>query len=316
MEQQQLKRCPIGIQTFEKVIEGNYLYIDKTEYIYRMAHGASNYYFLNRPHRFGKSLLVSTMHSYFAGKKELFKGLAIEKLENEWTEYPMLHFDMSRAKHVDKEKLNEYLVWQLRGYNEKYGLTKNNDAEVNIQLADLIKRACEQTGRQVVVLIDEYDAPLLDGMHEEENLPALRNVMHNFYSPLKGCDPYLRFVFLTGVTKFSQLSMSGTLNNISNVSMLKPYAAICGITQEEMLEQMAGHIEHLAISLEMSKEDILLKLKEKYDGYHFSKACADYLQPVQPVQCFQIPKNTRNYWFSTGYAYFPDRYFCAMQTSM
>ena len=154
MEQQQLKRCPIGIQTFEKVIEGNYLYIDKTEYIYRMAHGASNYYFLNRPHRFGKSLLVSTMHSYFAGKKELFKGLAIEKLENEWTEYPMLHFDMSRAKHVDKEKLNEYLVWQLRGYNEKYGLTKNNDAEVNIQLADLIKRACEQTGRQVVVLID------------------------------------------------------------------------------------------------------------------------------------------------------------------
>ena len=299
MEQQQLKRCPIGIQTFEKVIEGNYLYIDKTEYIYRMAHGASNYYFLNRPHRFGKSLLVSTMHSYFAGKKELFKGLAIEKLENEWTEYPMLHFDMSRAKHVDKEKLNEYLVWQLRGYNEKYGLTKNNDAEVNIQLADLIKRACEQTGRQVVVLIDEYDAPLLDGMHEEENLPALRNVMHNFYSPLKGCDPYLRFVFLTGVTKFSQLSMSGTLNNISNVSMLKPYAAICGITQEEMLEQMAGHIEHLAISLEMSKEDILLKLKEKYDGYHFTWPSPDIYNPFSLLNALER-KKIDNYWFGSG----------------
>ena len=167
---------------------------------------------------------------FFAGKKDLFKGLVIEKQETEWTEYPVLHFDMSLAKHLDKEKLNEYLVWQLREYNGKYGLTKNNDAEVNVQLADLIKRAYEQTGWQVVVLIDEYDALLLDVLHEEENLPVLRNVMHNFYSPLKGCDPYLRFVFLTGVTKFAQLSMSGTLNNISNVSMLKPYAAICGIT--------------------------------------------------------------------------------------
>ena len=215
------------------------------------------------------------------------------------TEYPMLHFDMSRAKHVDKEKLNEYLVWQLRGYNEKYGLTKNNDAEVNIQLADLIERACEQTGPQVVVLIDEYDAPLLDGMHEEENLPALRNVMHNFYSPLKGCDPYLRFVFLTGVTKFSQLSMSGTLNNISNVSMLKPYAAICGITQEEMLEQMAGHIEHLAISLEMSKEDILLKLKEKYDGYHFTWPSPDIYNPFSLLNALERRK-IDNYWFGSG----------------
>ena len=159
MKQQSLKRCPIGIQAFEKVIEGNYLYIDKTEYIYQMANGASKYCFLSRPRRFGKSLLTSTLHCYFAGKKDLFKGLAIEKLETEWTEYPVLHFDMSLAKHLDKEKLNEYLAWRLREYNEKYGLTKNNDAGVNVQLADLIKRACEQTGRQVVVLIDEYDAP-------------------------------------------------------------------------------------------------------------------------------------------------------------
>ena len=136
---------------------------------------------------------------FFAEKKDLFKGLVIEKQETEWTEYPVLHFDMSLAKHLDKEKLNEYLVWQLREYNGKYGLTKNNDAEVNVQLADLIKRAYEQTGWQVVVLIDEYDALFLDVLHEEENLPILRNVMHNFYSPLKGCDPYLRFVFLTGV---------------------------------------------------------------------------------------------------------------------
>ena len=299
MKQQSLKRCPIGIQAFEKVIEGNYLYIDKTEYIYRMANGASKYCFLSRPRRFGKSLLTSTLHCYFAGKKDLFKGLAIEKLETEWTEYPVLHFDMSLAKHLDKEKLNEYLAWRLREYNEKYGLTKNNDAEVNVQLADLIKRAYEQTGWQVVVLIDEYDALLLDVLHEEENLPVLRNVMHNFYSPLKGCDPYLRFVFLTGVTKFAQLSMSGTLNNISNVSMLKPYAAICGITQGEMLEQMHEYIERLAVAQEMTEEETLRKLKEKYDGYHFTWPSPDIYNPFSLLNALER-RRIDNYWFGSG----------------
>lgn len=299
MKQQSLKRCPIGIQAFEKVIEGNYLYIDKTEYIYRMANGASKYCFLSRPRRFGKSLLTSTLHCYFAGKKDLFKGLAIEKLETEWTEYPVLHFDMSLAKHLDKEKLNEYLAWRLREYNEKYGLTKNNDAGVNVQLADLIKRACEQTGRQVVVLIDEYDAPLLDVVHEDENLPVLRNVMHNFYSPLKACDPYLRFVFLTGITKFSQLSIFSELNNILNISMLKPYAAICGITQEEMQEQMTAYIERLAVSQEMSKEETLQKLKEKYDGYHFTWPSPDIYNPFSLLNAFANDE-LNNYWFGSG----------------
>ena len=299
MKQQSLKRCPIGIQAFEKVIEGNYLYIDKTEYIYRMANGASKYCFLSRPRRFGKSLLTSTLHCYFAGKKDLFKGLAIEKLETEWTEYPVLHFDMSLAKHLDKEKLNEYLAWRLREYNEKYGLTKNNDAGVNVQLADLIKRACEQTGRQVVVLIDEYDAPLLDVVHEDENLPVLRNVMHNFYSPLKACDPYLRFVFLTGITKFSQLSIFSELNNIKNISMDEPYAAICGITKEEMLEQMGGYIERFALSQEMSKEDTLLKLQEKYDGYHFTWPSPDVFNPFSLLNAFEDGK-LNSYWFGSG----------------
>ena len=299
MEQQQLKRCPIGIQTFEEIINKNYLYIDKTEYIYRMANGASKYCFLSRPRRFGKSLLTSTLHSYFAGKKDLFKGLAIEKQETEWTEYPVLHFDMSLAKHLDKEKLNEYLAWRLQEYNEKYGLTKNNDAEVNVQLADLIKRVYEQTGRQVVVLIDEYDAPLLDVVHEDENLPVLRNVMRNFYSPLKACDPYLRFVFLTGITKFSQLSIFSELNNISNVSMDEPYAAICGITEEEMLERMSGHIECLAGALEMSKEETLLKLKEKYDGYHFTWPSPDIYNPFSLLNALERRK-IANYWFGSG----------------
>ena len=299
MEKQQLKRCPIGIQTFEEIINKDYLYIDKTEYIYRMANGASKYCFLSRPRRFGKSLLTSTLHCYFAGKKDLFKGLAIEKLETEWTEYPVLHFDMSLAKHLDKEKLNEYLAWRLREYNEKYGLTKNNDAGVNVQLADLIKRACEQTGRQVVVLIDEYDAPLLDVVHEDENLPVLRNVMHNFYSPLKACDPYLRFVFLTGITKFSQLSIFSELNNISNVSMDEPYAAVCGITEEEMLERMLGHIECLAGALEMTCEETRLKLKEKYDGYHFTWPSPDIYNPFSLLNALER-KKIDNYWFGSG----------------
>lgn len=299
MKQQQLKRCPIGIQTFQEIVNKDYLYIDKTEYIYRMAHGGSKYYFLSRPRRFGKSLLTSTLHSYFAGKKELFKGLAIEKLETEWTEHPVLHFDMSLAKHLDQEKLNEYLAWQLRNYNEKYGLTKNNNAEVNTQLADLIRSACEQTGRQVVVLIDEYDAPLLDVVHEEKDLPTLRNVMRNFYSPLKACDPYLRFVFLTGITKFSQLSIFSELNNISNISMDKPYAAICGITKEEMQEQMQGYIERLAVSLEMTEEEVLLKLKEKYDGYHFTWPSPDIFNPFSLLNAFER-EELNDYWFGSG----------------
>ena len=298
MEQQQLKRCPIGIQTFEEIINKDYLYIDKTEYIYRMANGASKYCFLSRPRRFGKSLLTSTLHCYFAGKKDLFKGLAIEKLETEWTEYPVLHFDMSLAKHVDKETLESMLDVQLFEHEKIYGKPERA-VTLNDRMKTLIMRAYEQTGRQVVVLIDEYDAPLLDVMHEEENLPVLRNVMRNFYSPLKSCDPYLRFVFLTGITKFSQLSIFSELNNISNVSMDEPYAAICGITEEEMLERMSGHIECLAGALEMSKEETLLKLKEKYDGYHFTWPSPDIYNPFSLLNALERRK-IANYWFGSG----------------
>ena len=298
MEQQQLKKCPIGIQTFEEIINKGYLYIDKTEYVYRMAYGASKYCFLSRPRRFGKSLLTSTLHSYFAGKKDLFRGLAIEKLETEWTEYPVLHFDMSLAKHVDKDTLESMLSFQLSGYEQIYG--KPEEAvKLNDRMTSLIMRANEQTGRQVVVLIDEYDAPLLDVMHEETDLPVLRNVMRNFYSPLKACDPYLRFVFLTGITKFSQLSIFSELNNILNISMLKPYAAICGITQEEMQEQMTAYIEWLAVSQEMSKEETLQKLKEKYDGYHFTWPSPDIYNPFSLLNALER-KKIDNYWFGSG----------------
>ena len=226
----------------------HYLYVDKTEYVYRMTHANSKYMFLSRPRRFGKSLLTDTLQCYFEGRKELFEGLAINKLETEWTEYPVLHFDMSTAKNLNKEGLEGELNLKLKAYERIYGHDEA-EIEVNQRLQGLIERAYRQTGKEVVVLIDEYDAPLLDVMHEEEELPKLRNVMRNFYSPLKACGKYLRYVFLTGITKFSQLSIFSELNNIENISMDTAYAAICGITEEEMRTQMDIDMELLADKL-------------------------------------------------------------------
>ena len=292
------RQYPIGIQTFEKIRSGNYLYIDKTEYVYRMTHSASNYMFLSRPRRFGKSLLTSTIHAYFEGRKDLFKGLAMERLEAEWTEYPVLHFDMSTAKHVDKETLVLELERKLLQYEALYGRNEG-DVTPNQRLMGLIQRAFEQTGRQVVVLIDEYDAPLLDVVHEEKDLPVLRNVMRNFYSPLKACDPYLRYVFLTGITKFSQLSIFSELNNIKNISMLPEYAAICGITQEEMETQMSEDLDLLASRLETTREQTLERLKDNYDGYHFTWPSPDIYNPFSLLNAFADGR-LDSYWFGSG----------------
>ena len=289
---------PIGIQTFSKIREGNYLYIDKTEYVYRITHSASSYMFLSRPQRFGKSLLTSTLHSYFSGRKELFHGLAMEKLEKEWTEYPVLHFDMSTAKHADSEQLLQELNLKLYGYEQIYGRLEE-EVNPNQRLMGLIKRAYEQTGKKVVVLIDEYDAPLLDVVHERENLDVLRNIMRNFYSPLKACDPYLRYVFLTGITKFSQLSIFSELNNIKNISMDEPYAAICGISEDEIRLQMKDDLGGLAKKLEITPEEALMKLKENYDGYHFTSPSPDIYNPFSLLNAFADGK-FGSYWFGSG----------------
>ncbi len=298
MEMQQLKRCPVGIQTFSEIIENNYVYVDKTEHVYRLVHSDGKYFFLSRPRRFGKSLFTSTLRSYFEGRRDLFKGLVISGLETEWTEYPVLYFDMSRAKHVDKDTLESMLGFQLSQYEKIYGKSDGAN-KLNDRLTSLIMCAYEQTGRKVVVLVDEYDAPLLDVMHEEHELPVLRNVMRNFYSPLKACDPYLRFVFLTGITKFSQLSIFSELNNISNISMDEPYAAICGITEEEMLGQMDGHIKRLAGILGLSHDEAVRKLKERYDGYHFTWPSPDIYNPFSLLSAFSRNK-IEDYWFGSG----------------
>ena len=292
------RKYPIGIQTFSEVREKNYLYIDKTELVYRMAHSDSKYMFLSRPRRFGKSLLISTLQCYFEGRRELFDGLAIDRLETEWTAYPVLRFDMSTAKNRDKEGLESELNLKLSKYEAVYG---RGEAEKgpNQRLQGLIERAYQQTGRQVVVLIDEYDAPLLDVVHEDRDLPVLRNVMRNFYSPLKACDPYLRFVFLTGITKFSQLSIFSELNNILNISMLPEYAAICGITQEEICTQMDTDLDRLADRLGLGKEETLARLRDYYDGYHFTWPSPDIYNPFSLLNAFSN-NQLDAYWFGSG----------------
>ena len=293
-----LKLYPVGIQTFERIRKENKLYIDKTEYIYRMTHSGGCYFFLSRPRRFGKSLLGSTFESYFSGKKELFEGLAIEKLEQEWMEYPVLHFDMSGGKHMEKEQLEDYLSNRLEAEERKWGITHTKRG-ANDRLTELITTAYEISGKQVVVLIDEYDAPMLDVAHDKETLDVLRNVMRNFFSPLKMCEPMLRFVFLTGITKFSQVSIFSELNNIKNVSLDDEYAGVCGITKEELLTQMSEDIDVLAEAQGMTREETIAKLKENYDGYHFSPASPDVFNPYSLLNCFD-DKNFGAYWFSSG----------------
>ena len=291
-------KYPLGIQTFEKVRVENRLYLDKTEYVYRMTHGTSSYVFLSRPRRFGKSLLVSTLKSYFEGKKELFKGLAIEKLETEWEEYPVLHFSLAGGKHMEKDTLERYLDQRLMEQEEKFGV-KNIAADPNDRLAHLIRYVYQKTGKQVVVLIDEYDAPLLDVVHEDVHLVELRQVMRNFYSPLKDADPYLRFVFLTGITKFSQASIFSELNNINNISMLPEYGGLCGITKEELETQMQEDVAYLGKRLGKTYEETMEALRKNYDGYHFAWPSPDVFNPFSLLSALTNGR-IRPYWFSTG----------------
>ena len=297
MDMNKLKRLPVGIQTFSEVINLDCLYIDKTEYVWNMVH-LSKYIFLSRPRRFGKSLLVSTLQAYFEGKRELFKGLAMERLEKEWVEYPVLRFDMSLGKHMEKDQLERYLLYIVEENEKRFGLSSNHP-DPNVRMKSLITSVYEKTGKQVVILIDEYDAPLLDVVHEDTMLPVLRNVMRNFYSPLKDCDPYLQFVFLTGITKFSQLSIFSELNNLTNISMYPEFAGVCGITKEEVLTQMQDYIERLARANEWTIEEAINQLKQQYDGYHFAWPSPDLFNPFSLLNAFNANR-IENYWFASG----------------
>ena len=297
MKHKQLKRLPVGIQTFSNIIEGDMLYIDKTEYIWNMIH-LGKYIFLSRPRRFGKSLLVSTLHAYFEGRKALFKGLFIESVEKEWVQYPVLRFSMASGKHMEKDQLERYLLFMLAENERRFGITSDS-IDPNVRLRNLITSIYEKTGKKVVILIDEYDAPLLDVVHEDKTLPMLRNVMRNFYSPLKDSDPYLHFVFLTGITKFSQLSIFSELNNLKNISMRPDYAGVCGITEEEMVTAMTDYLDDFAEAQQTTREGAVEGLKRQYDGYHFTWPSPDIFNPFSLLNAFQ-DRDYTNYWFSSG----------------
>ena len=298
MENNTLKRLPVGIQTFSEVIGRDCLYVDKTEYICKMLQ-LSKYIFLSRPRRFGKSLLVSMLQSYFEGRKELFKGLYIDTVEKEWTEYPVLRFDMSTAKHEGVEELNLELSSKLSAYEKIYGKGLPDEVNPNQRLQGLIERAHAMTGKKVVVLIDEYDAPLLDVAHKKDLLQQLRHTMRNFYSPLKYCDPHIQFLFLTGITKFSQLSIFSELNNLKNISMMPEFAAICGMSEGEVRGQMPDYLDNFGSIKNMSREQALAALKRQYDGYHFAWPSPDIFNPFSLLNALQDRK-LRSYWFESG----------------
>ena len=292
-----LKRLPVGIQTFSVIVDLNCLYIDKTEYILKMLN-LSKYIFLSRPRRFGKSLLVSTLQAYFEGRKDLFRGLYIDSVENDWEQYPVLKFSMASAKHIDAAQLRRFLGNMLEREELKWGITSPKQ-DPNDRLHNLILEANRQTGKQVVVLIDEYDAPLLDVSHQDSLLHEMRQIMRNFYSPLKDCDSYLHFVFITGITKFSPSSIFGGLNNLYNISMNPRFAAICGITEEEMLTQMSDYIDEFANNKGKSREEVIMSLKRQYDGYHFTWPSPDIYNPFSLLNSVQDCM-FKSYWFESG----------------
>jgi hypothetical protein len=289
-------KYPVGLQDFENIRKGNYLYVDKTDLIYKLVN-TTKYAFLSRPRRFGKSLLTSTLHYYLAGRKDLFTGLAIEKLEKEWIQYPVLHLDLSPAKKNSPEllsaKLNEILDEQEKKMQLKVSGSPGD------RLEKLIKQSYEKTGKPVVLLVDEYDAPIMNVLHNSEVLPGIREVMRDLFESLKACDTYLKFVFLTGVSTFSQMGIFSELNNLDVITNDNEYASICGITQQELLDNFQVGIHELAQALKCSEEETLARLKNKYDGYHFTKSLLDIYNPFSLIKAFKS-KDLGSYWFATG----------------
>ena len=292
-------RYPIGMQTFRDIVEGDYLYIDKTGFVHDLAENYK-YVFLSRPRRFGKSLLSSTIHSYFAGDAELFNGLKAGDLKKDWTRHPVFHFDMSTAKHMNEEQLLRTISYKLEEYEITFGKDDHlSEDDIHARFERLIKVAVEQTGEKAVIIIDEYDAPLLDVMNDQERLIPMRQIMRNFYSPVKSLDPYLRFVFITGINKFAQLSIFSELNNLQNISMMPKYSAICGISQSEIETQMQEPVKRMAESLGISYEETLEELKHNYDGYHFSGRSEDIYNPFSLIKSLDA-QDFGSYWFDTG----------------
>ena len=290
-------KYPVGIQSFEKLITDNYIYVDKTALIHQLVK-ENSYVFLSRPRRFGKSLLVSTLESYFKGEKELFKGLAIENLEKEWIKYPVLRLDLSKESYEHPQKLLLHLSDVMREWEEQYDITP---LEITIarRFNNVIKKAFELSGEKVVILIDEYDKPILENLHESDQNEELRSILRGYYSVIKGCDEYIKFVLVTGVSKFAHLSIFSGFNNLSDISMLPKYDAICGISEDELHRYFGKSVQVFADNNGISEAQTLADFKKHYDGYHFSRKLLDIYNPFSVLKAFQ-DSEIRNYWFGTG----------------
>ena len=292
-----VRKLPIGIQDFEDLRTNGYLYVDKTAYVYRLA-TTGKPYFLGRPRRFGKSLFLSTLKAYFLGKKELFEGLAIAELEKEWTEYPVFYIDFNVGMYTNVQSLHDSLHTKLARLEDLWG--KNpEERDAASRFEGLIRRAYEQTGRKVVVLVDEYDKPLLGTMDNLDVNDEIRTVLKGFYGVLKSADAFLRFAFLTGVTKFSRVSVFSDLNQLQDISMNNLFSGICGISEAELIRDFQPELHALAEKAGKTCEETLAELKEHYDGYHFSRESEDMYNPYSLLNTFE-KGYIENYWFETG----------------
>ncbi len=288
---------PIGIQSFEKIRESGCVYVDKTRFVYDLAHRGC-YYFLSRPRRFGKSLLVSTMEAYFKGRKELFKGLAMESLEKDWTEHPVLHLDFSGKAYDGKEVLLKVLDDALCKWEEEYGSVNRSDVP-GIRIGNVVEAAYRKTGRRVVILIDEYDKPIVDNLTRPELRESFRETLEGFYGVLKGKDEFIRFGFLTGVTKIGKMSVFSGLNNIQDISMRLEYSDICGISEAELKDSFGESVAVLAEANDISVDECYARLAKMYDGYHFHPKAAGVYNPFSIINTFNAGE-FGEYWFATG----------------
>ena len=290
-------KYPIGIQDFESLRTNDYTYVDKTSLIYKLAN-EGKYYFLSRPRRFGKSLLVSTLSAYFSGKRELFKGLEIEQLEEDWKKYPVMHLDLNTDKYDSKEVLEQRLNLFLSDWEEDYG-RNINEVTLSQRFEGIIKRIAIKEGMPVVILVDEYDKPMLQAISNKELQTAYRNTLKAFYGALKSQDKYIRFAFLTGVTKFGKVSVFSDLNNLTDISMDARYQTICGITEKEMHEYFEEGIKFVAENNELTIEETCEKLSKRYDGYHFHQKSEGIYNPFSLLNTF-AKGEFGSYWFETG----------------
>ena len=290
-------KFPIGIQTFEKLITGGYVYVDKTDLVYKLV-SSGEYYFLSRPRRFGKSLLTTTLEAYFLGQKELFKGLAIDSLEKEWIEYPVFHIDFSGETYNSPEYLNARLNYYFSQWKSKYGEVDSENGFGNGFL-ELIQRAYEKTGKKVVILVDEYDKPLTDTIGNTDIQNANRAILQGLYGVFKNADKYIKFTFLAGVTRYGKLGIFSAANNLNDISMNKKYAAICGISENELHKYFDEEVESFAKERGETKDGIYETLKKKYDGYHFSEDSEDIYNPFSLLNALS-DRRLSNFWFATG----------------